>query len=417
MNIGFLSTRLAGVDGVSLETAKLRQVFEEMGHSCFYCAGELDQDGPPGQLVPEMHFTHPTAKALHDEAFANPHPSPDLFKRIYAEADKIRADLEAFIEEHNIDLIVPQNANAIPMNLSLGVAITDLVRRTRIKTLCHHHDFYWERPRFINNGIQDILDDAFPPALDPIRHMVISTPMQKRLRTWRGLRAFYLPNVFDFENPPAPPDAYAMSFRQELGLNADDLIVLQPTRVIRRKVIEKAIELVRKLNDPRLILLITGYEGDEPGGYGVWLREEAERAGIRYRFIADYVGAERGISDGHRVYTLWDIYPHAHLVTYPSDYEGFGNALIETLYFRKPVVVHTYPVYLADIKPCGVQAVEYHYDLTSEVIAAVRRLIDDAALRHQMTDHNFEVAAQHFSFAVLRKVLATALDSFDDNTF
>lgn len=414
MNIGFISTRLAGVDGVSLEVPKLASVFSAMGHTCYACAGELDSQNPPGMVIPEMHFTHPTAKALHDEAFASARPSPDLFKRIYAEADRLRQGLEAFVNQYRIDLIVPQNANAIPMNLSLGIAIAELVKRTRINALCHHHDFYWERTRFINNGIQDILDEAFPPRLQPMRHMVISTVMQQRLRSWRGIEAFYLPNIYDFENPPPKPDAYARSFRAELGLSDSDLIVLQPTRVIRRKVIEKAVELVRKLNDPRLVLLITGYEGDEPGEYGLRLREEADRAGIRYRFIADYIDAERGERNGHKVYTLWDIYPHAHVVTYPSDYEGFGNALLETVYFHKPFIVHTYPVYLADIKPRGIRGVEYNYDISREVLDQTRRLIDDAPLRERLTDQNYQAAVEHFSYRVLRRTLTKALDSFDE---
>ena len=56
MNIGFVSTRLAGVDGVSLETAKLAKVMEETGHQCFYCAGELEASLTGKRLVPKMHF-------------------------------------------------------------------------------------------------------------------------------------------------------------------------------------------------------------------------------------------------------------------------------------------------------------------------------------------------------------------------
>jgi hypothetical protein len=189
---------------------------------------------------------------------------------------------------------------------------------------------------------------------------------------------------------------------------------LQPTRIIRRKVIEKAVELVRKLDDPRLILLITGYEGDEPGGYGAWLKEEAERADIRCQFIADYIGAERGTRNGHRVYTLWDVYPQAHIATYPSDYEGFGNAMLEMIYFRVPFITHTYPVYVADIQSRGIKAVEYHYDLTPDVIAQTRRLIDDAFLRGAWTANNYQAAAEHFSYRVARRVLEQALRRFDD---
>lgn len=414
MNVGFVSTRLAGVDGVSLETAKMVNVFEEMGHACFYIAGELDGEAKPGRVVPSMHFNDPEAKAIHDEVFYEAGDvDPHTYRRIYEIADEIRAELTAFIEEYQIDMLVSQNSSTIPMNISLGLAIAETVKRLRIRTICHHHDFYWERDRFLNNRIQDILNEAFPPDLEPIRHLTINTVMQRRLKAFRGLDSKYLPNVFDFAQPPPPPDDYAMSFRDELGLSPDDLIVLQPTRVVRRKAIEKSVELMRKLADPRLILLITGYEGDEPGGYGAWLAEEADRANIRYRFIKDYVSTERGTQDGHKVYHLWDIYPHAHFVTYPSVYEGFGNALIETCYFRKPFLVHTYGAYLADIKTAGIKAVEFTHDLTDDVLGQVRQLIDDPIIRNEMTESNYRVCARNFSFDVLRKTVSDVLTSFE----
>lgn len=409
MKIGFVATRLAGVDGVSLESAKMAHIFAEMGHECHYLAGELDSGMKNGRLVPSMHFYDPVAKQIHDEVFRNPMPRPSTMKRIYAIADSIRFEIENFIEEFGIDMIVSQNASTIPMNISLGVAIAETIKRTRIKALCHHHDFYWERDRFMNNGIEDILTEAFPPNLKPIQHLVINTPMKRRLYAFRGIDALLLPNVFDFASPPPLPDAYALTFRQELGLSDDDLIVLQPTRIIRRKAIEKAIELVRKLDDERLILLVTGYEGDEPGNYGAWLREEAERAGIRYQFIGDYIGALRGHKNGHQVYTLWDIYPQAHFVTYPSTYEGFGNAFIETMYFRKPIVVQQYPTYLSDIKPKGVKAIEFYHDVDDALLGQVRRLVDDAAWRDEMTEHNYEIGLQHFSYDVLRRTVDEAL--------
>ncbi len=410
MNFGMISTRLAGVDGVSLETAKVATALEAMGHTCYYCAGEFDDNARPGLLVPEMHFTDRTAREIQHDAFFTSKPPPELYARTYASADYLRGEIEQFIDEYHIDVLVPQNASCIPMNIALGVAIADVVRRRHMLALFHHHDFYWERDRFINNDIQDILNYAFPPNLQTGVHMVISTVMQRRLAAFRGIDALYLPNVFDFDTPPPQPDDYANTFRAELGLSDEDLIVLQPTRIVRRKGIEKAVELVRKLDDPRLILLITGYEGDEPGEYGAWLREEAERAGIRYRFIGDYVDAQRGERDGHRVYNLWDVYPHAHFITYPSTYEGFGNALLETVYFRKPFVVHTYPVYLADIAPAGVRAVAFNHDITADVLAQTRNLIDDASLRDEMTGHNYAVCAQHFGYGKLRAVLELALE-------
>ena len=43
-NAGFVSTRFAGTDGVSLETEKWADIFEKEGLNCFYFAGELDRD-------------------------------------------------------------------------------------------------------------------------------------------------------------------------------------------------------------------------------------------------------------------------------------------------------------------------------------------------------------------------------------
>ena len=39
MNIGVISTRLAGTDGVSLESAKIVEIAQRFGHSVYYCAG------------------------------------------------------------------------------------------------------------------------------------------------------------------------------------------------------------------------------------------------------------------------------------------------------------------------------------------------------------------------------------------
>lgn len=46
-----------------------------------------------------------------------------------------------------------------------------------------------------------------------------------------------MPNVMDFESPP-PPDAGASGFRKDIGLKDDDILILQPTRVVQRKGIE-----------------------------------------------------------------------------------------------------------------------------------------------------------------------------------
>jgi mannosylglucosylglycerate synthase len=155
MHIGFISTRLAGTDGVSLETHKLAAVLRQMGHEVFYCAGELDGD-VPGSLIPEIHFRDQVAMQLGERAFSGTSPDPELEAALAARAEELKRPLRQFLEQHQIDYLVAQNIFAIPMQLPLARALADLVRELGLPGLAHNHDLYWERERFLTNRIPHI---------------------------------------------------------------------------------------------------------------------------------------------------------------------------------------------------------------------------------------------------------------------
>jgi glycosyltransferase involved in cell wall biosynthesis len=106
---------------------------------------------------------------------------------------------------------------------------------------------------------------------------------------------------------------------------------------------------------------------------------------------------------------LGDVYPHADLVTYPSSTEGFGNAFLEAVYYRRPLVVNSYPVYTFDIRPKGFRAIEFDDYLTDCTVRQARAVVDDPALAAEMADANYAVAQRHFSFAVLERRLQTLI--------
>ncbi|MBN1565955.1 MAG: glycosyltransferase family 4 protein [Anaerolineae bacterium] len=413
MNIGFVSTRIAGVDGVSLEIEKWATVLTRLGHTCYFMAGELATDPQRSLAVPTCHFQHPAIKAVHDAAFSGSTESRDLYRRIADLAGAIKAQLYAFVDTYHLDCIIPQNAQAIPMNIPLGVALRDFINETHIPTIGHHHDFYWERDRFLVNRIPDILRTAFPAEGTSIQHVVISTAMRQELFIRRKLTATYIPNVFDFAHPPAPPDEYSRGFRADFGIAEGDVLILQPTRIIRRKNIERAVELVELLqksdDSRRYQLVVTGYAGDEGGTYFDWLQRFTVRTGITAQFIGERVGQRGQTADGSRTYGLWDIYPNADLVTYPSSYEGFGNALIETLYFRIPLMTNAYHVYRADIQPTGIQAIEIYEDVMPDTVEAVKALLNDPGKIAQVVEHNYQIGVEHFSYEVLQDRLVSLL--------
>ena len=260
MHIGFISTRLAGTDGVSLETAKMATVLQQQGHQVFYCAGELEGD-MPGLLVPQLHFNDPIAVALGKRAFGTAVPDPTLLTDIQQQAKTLQEPIHHFVKQYHIDYLIIQNAFAIPMQLPLAMAITAVMEATNLPGLAHNHDFYWERERFAQNNIVAFLDTYFPPALPQLQQAVINSAAQRDLWQRRGLQSILLPNVFDFNIPAPGIDHYNADFRQAIGLTSEDWLILQPTRVIPRKGIELAIELIAQLSVPRAKLVITHAAG------------------------------------------------------------------------------------------------------------------------------------------------------------
>ena len=411
-NVGFVSTRFAGQDGVSLESAKWAEVLWEDRHVSFWYSGKSDRAAEISHVVPEAYFGFSENEWINERVWGHDKRSRFVTERIRDLAEYIKGTLYRFVDKFDIDILIPQNALAIPMNLPLGIALTEFISETRLPSIAHHHDFFWERTRFSVNAVPEYLDMAFPPDLSNVRDVVINQEAQEQLALRKGISSLVIPNVFDFENPPAPPDEYAADVREELGLSPEDIFILQPTRVVPRKGIEQAIKLVSLLKNPNCKLVISHEAGDEGYEYLGMLQQLAREEEVDLRVVADRVGEVRQLdSRGRKVYTLWDLYPHADFVTYPSLYEGFGNALLEAIYFRKPVLINRYSIFVRDIEPKGFNLLTMDGFVTPSLAKKVGEIMENDSLRKEVVDHNYEVARQFFSYAVVRRNLRALISS------
>jgi glycosyltransferase involved in cell wall biosynthesis len=409
---GFISTRFAGTDGVSLESAKWAQVLWEDRHQSFWYSGLSDRDPGAMLCVPEAHFGHPEIQWINERIWGRRTRDPLVSRRIRDIADYLKSTLYQFVDRFQIDVLIPENALTIPMHVPLAVAITDFMMETGIPAIAHHHDFYWERVRFSINAVPDYLDMAFPPRLPQMAHAVINGAAQEQLSLRKGVGSLLIPNVFDFENALPPPDDYAADVRREIGLEEDDIFILQPTRIVPRKGIEHAVKLVSMLRNPRCKLVISHDAGDEGFEYKHMIEELAREEDVDVRFIGDRVSEVRQYdAEGRKLYTLWDLYPFADLVTYPSTYEGFGNALLEAIYFKKPVVINRYNIFVEDIEPKGFDLAVINGFITRDVVAKVERLLSDTPYREGLVDHNYKLARQYYSYATLRRNLRMMINS------
>jgi glycosyltransferase involved in cell wall biosynthesis len=214
----------------------------------------------------------------------------------------------------------------------------------------------------------------------------------------------------DFENPPPVPDAYGADIRKDLGLRDEDMMILQPTRVVQRKGIEHSIELINRLEDPHCKLVITHASGDEGDTYASRIKRYAQLMGVEVIFAEGAIGFRRGRRPNmEKQYSAWDAYQRADLVTYPSTYEGFGNAFLEAVYFKQPILCNRYAIYRTDIEPCGFDVCLMDGFLTDEVVEHVRRVLHDGAYRQEMVEHNYKIALHYFSYARLEAELRAML--------
>lgn len=407
MRIGIVATRLAGVDGVTFETAKWEAILERMGHQVRLLAGEVDALRPNARLVPAMHFTYPQAARVTAAAFDPESDVAAVRAEIHRLADQLVPVIENWIESQRIELLIVENAWAIPMQLPLAVALRRIVEGSGMPAIGHHHDYWWERERFATCIVPDVLEAAFPPDLPNVRHVSINSLAARELRRRRGIASAVVPNIFDFSlGRPRPRPAVRRQLRAELGMGERGLLVIQPTRVVPRKGIELAIELVGRLRDRHAVLLITSPAGDEGLDYLVQLERMAEEHRVNLRYAADRFAPDLEGKPLRPAHSLHDAYLAADLVTYPSLYEGYGNALVEAIFYGKPIVVNRYSVYDADIRPLGFKFIEISGAITTDTVREVKRVLGDRRRQARVARHNFEIARRHLSYELLQRRLA-----------
>jgi hypothetical protein len=111
-------------------------------------------------------------------------------------------------------------------------------------------------------------------------------------------------------------------------------------------------------------------------------------------------------------YSLWDVYPYADFITYPSLYEGFGNAFLEAIYFKKPMLINRYATFVRDIEPLGFDLAVMDGFLSKKTVQSVIEILESSKRRKKMVNGNYSIASQHYSYSVLRNQLSAIMKSY-----
>ncbi len=424
--VGIIHSQLLCIDGVSLETAKWLKAYRALGDKVFLVAGKFcTEPKVPYKVIPELALDHPTVAAIKKMAFEAPLDDEEiraLRGLINSTARKIKPQLKEFIQRNGINVLSIENVLAIPANIPLGVALKDIIEELNIPTIMRHHDFFWERSYYIKyNNVPDILGKAFPPKLNRIRHVTISKVAQQDFLRWTGVDSMVIENAVDFSKI-ASIDNYNKDFRKELGVEKAQLLLLQPTRIMERKRIERSIQFAAEINKAykdknKCALLITGpTAGSESKDYFELLVKTARGLSVDVIFGSDRIYLHRMERDGKKIYSIDDAYANSDMICFPSDIEGFGNVVIEAAAYKKPLFVNNYPV-LREIKSKGFDFIEMNGTLDKPVIDLALAILKNKKKREEMMEKNFAVAREHYSIEALEAHLEQITSEVDKWTF
>jgi glycosyltransferase involved in cell wall biosynthesis len=145
--------------------------------------------------------------------------------------------------------------------------------------------------------------------------------------TQANLHRFFAPEVRAHVIPlgiDEPPLVTAV--RADYGFEARDVLLISVGRLVRRKNVEQLLDVVARLNDRRVKLVLVG-----DGPRGAEVRERAKQLGIesQVRFV--------GMVDEK---TKFDLLAIADLYVSASQHEGFGLVFLEAMASGRPVICY-----------------------------------------------------------------------------
>ena len=379
LNIALCHFRVGETDGVSLEMDKWKIVLEKLGHKVHFIAGTKGILNNV-EIISELHYNDATNNKIIENAYGNftSFLNGQEFKEtIEKNAKSIEKKLITIINKNKFDLLIVNNIFSLGWNLSAGIGFFNAIKNTSVNCICHHHDFYWEREKYNTPTlplIANYLKEYFPPNHPKIKHVVINSIAKNELLKRKNIKSEVIPNVFDFDDD-WKIDNYNADFRATFGIKENDLVILQATRIVKRKGIELAIDFVAELDankhklidkklynnkvfnkDSTIVFLMVGLNEDK--NYFEKIKKYAAEKQVQIKWVNNYINHERLQTNNTKIYSLWDAYLHCDIVTYTSLLEGWGNQFIEALVAKKIIVNYQYPVFKKDILPLNFNTID-----------------------------------------------------------
>ncbi|MCP4401065.1 MAG: hypothetical protein GY801_27680 [bacterium] len=433
-------------DGVSLEIEKRSKILQELGAEVFYVTGS---DGLNRQnafvieaLGAETNYNH----FLREQCFRQGHFDESIMVALYHQLEiEIYTQIRQVFDTIDPDMIFIHNMFSHGCNLPATTALLKILDKYEVPTVAVHHDFWYEREQLQHPCyafIQEILD-VLPPKREYIlKHQVINSFACEKTQERRAIQSEIIGDYFDFHQAIPQIDDYNKDLRSAFGIRDDDLLLLHATRITGHKVIENALlfahELEKQLKtsaplrivgkefgpDSRVVILFPNFVEPEAAEYFQALTTYQKALPVHAVWGSERFSFARRDGNGVKTYSFWDSYVSADMVTYTSIQEGFGNQLLEAVYFKKIPVLMEYPVFEKDLKQEGYEYISLgpstelhpqnglrltnHENARHAATQTVRILQDEDAIT-RIVEKNFRIAQEHHDVSLLREDFAALI--------
>lgn len=242
------------------------------------------------------------------------------------------------------EVLIAHNVLTMHFNLALTQALHDIAPNGKIVA--------WTHDLTATNSDYALPNPTKPPwnlmrtACADVTYVATSDFRAKELKNTLKLKTepIVIPNVVD------PARLFALTPEMvesliSLEIPWHDFVFLLPARLMIRKNIEMAIEVVKKLKEQKRnpLLLITGAKvTNSPASmhYGEFLRKSLPddlKSTIVY--VSDFFDVKDE--------TMRDLYLLSDCLLFPSRQEGFGLPILEAALHRMPVLCNDIPAYRA----------------------------------------------------------------------
>jgi glycosyltransferase involved in cell wall biosynthesis len=437
----------AGTDGVSLEIAKRQASLERMGHNVAICSAYDWADF----AIPALEFDSEEVMLMMRNLFGprlvDFASEAELKSAFNASLLELRQELGKVITDFKPDILFVHNMLSLPVHPVATVALTDLLRETRLPCAAVHHDILSEGAYKFTptcDFAKSILEGYFPPVLPNLRHWTINSHNQMALKN-KGIQAEVIHDTMDFNQKLGTAERARIraNLRGEYGIKPKDIVLFAGARIVPNKQTELAGHLTAVLHRlcqemvgkrlytgevfsdlNRVLLVIAGRPERAFIDYQKRVFDLFDTLKIAWKYIGGDVRSYRSEDEG--LYALYpDSYAVADFVLYPTGWEGFGNQLLEAFASGLPVAVFEYPVFKEDIASRGVKVVSLGDKLLQErddmglvqipaevLTRAAREIMAILTCPEKLagiTDHNIVIGKRYFSFDVLRSHLDEAL--------